>query len=217
MRAGRIGKAVAVFLAVSLGAVSAGCYGKFQLTRNLYKVNQSVDDQYVRSALTWVLILPYAFTGLLDFLVFNVIEFWSGENPIASGPVTKVYAEGTGKAVLTLSRQGASTTAEIERYEGDTLISTLRIRDDGRGTVTAVESSAGRTLREVAALREDDGSVDLNVATADGATAEHVPASQVRSQIGRVARIASEVRQAARTACGNIPLAAAPKVPAFGG
>jgi hypothetical protein len=217
MRAGRIGKAVAAFLAVSLGAVSAGCYGKFQLTRNLYDVNQSVDDQYVRSALTWILIIPYAFTGLLDFLVFNVIEFWSGKNPIASGPVTKVYAEGTGKAVLTLSREGAATTAVIARYEGDSLVSTLRIRDDGRGTVTAIETASGRKIHEVAAVTGDDGSVDLTVATKDGAATEHVSSSAVRSQIGRVARIAAEVRQTERFAFGTIPLAAVPKVPAFGG
>ena len=217
MRAGRVGKAVAMFLAMSLGVVSVGCYGKFQLTRNLYKINQSVDDQYVRSVLTWILILPYAFTGLLDFLVFNVIEFWSGENPVASGPVTKVYAEGDGKAVLSLSRDGAATTAAIERYEGDVLVSTLRIRDDGQGTVTAVETAAGRKVREIAAVRRDDGSVDLEVATADGVTSGQVPSSQVRSQIGRVAGIAAEVRQAVRSACGTIPLAAAPRVPAFGG
>jgi len=59
--------------------------------------------------------------------------------------------------------------------------------------------------------------VDLNVATANGITTEHVPSSQVRSHIGRVARIASQVRQTARPAGGTIPLAAAPKVPAFGG
>ncbi len=217
MRTGRIGKAVAVFLAVSLGAVSAGCYGKFQLTRNLYDINQSVDDEYVRSVLTWILILPYAFTGLLDFLVFNVIEFWSGENPAAAGTVTKVYAQGNGKAVLTLSREGAATVAEFARYEAGSLVSVVRIRDDGRGTVTAVETAAGGKVREVAAARREDGSVGLTVATGDGAATEIVPSSTVRSQIGRVARIAAEVREAARSARGTMPLAAAPKVHAFGG
>ena len=217
MRAGRFGGAVAVCLAVSVGALSAGCYGKFQLTRNLYDVNSSVDDQYVRSALTWILIIPYAFTGLLDFLVFNVIEFWSGQNPIASTAVTKEHAEGNGKAVLTLSRDGGETTASIARYEGGALVSTLRIRDDGRGTVTAVETASGRTVREVAAVRMDDGSVDLTVATAEGTATEHVPSSTVRSQVGRVARIATHARRAAHSGGGTIPLAAAPRIPAFGG
>ncbi|MGE5247592.1 MAG: DUF3332 family protein [Verrucomicrobiota bacterium] len=217
MGAGRIGKAVAVFLAVCMATVTAGCYGKFQLTRNLYDVNRSVDDQYVRSVLTWILIIPYAFTGLLDFLVFNVIEFWSGQNPIAAAPVTKEHAEGAGKAVLTLSRDGAATTASIARYEGGVLVSTLRIRDDGRGTVTAVETAGGRKVREATAVSANDGSVELTVATAAGAATEHVSSSAVRSQIGRVARIAAQVRQAARPAGGTMPLAAAPTVPAFGG
>jgi hypothetical protein len=217
MRAGRIGKAIAVSLAVSIGAFSAGCYGKFQLTRNLYSVNQSVDDQYVRSVLTWILIIPYAFTGLLDFLVFNVIEFWSGQNPIAAVSVTREHAEANGKAVLTLSREGAMTTAAVTRYEGGAPVSTLRIRDDGAGTVTAVETAAGREVRRVVAVRGEDGSVALTVATAEGLATEQVPASTVRSQVGRVARIAAQVRQAARAGGGAMPLAAAPKVPAFGG
>jgi len=217
MRAGRVGKAVALFLAVSLAAVSAGCYGKFQLTRNLYDVNRSVDEPYIRSVLTWILVVPYAVTGLLDFLVFNVIEFWTGQNPVAAGPVTRAYAYGAGKTVLTLARQGEATTAVIARYDGGVLVSTLRIRDDGRGAVTAVETAADGYVRNVSAVQAADGSVDLTVASAESTTTDHIPSSTVRSQIGRVARIAAEARRAARPAAGTIPLAAAHMVPAFGG
>ncbi len=76
---------MALVLAMSVGIVfSAGCYGKFQLTRSLYEVNRSVEDKYLRTVLTWVLIIPYGIAGLLDFAVFNLIEFWSGENPIVA-------------------------------------------------------------------------------------------------------------------------------------
>ena len=79
--------------------------------------------------------------------MFNVIEFWTGENPVVSAPVTKVYAQGNGRTVLTLSRDGSATVAVIERYEGERLASTLRVRDDGAGKVTAVETAAGREGR----------------------------------------------------------------------
>ena len=217
MRGSRFGKGIALVLVAALGALSAGCFGKFQLTRKLYDVNQSIDEKWVRSAATWIFVIPYALTGILDFVVFNVIEFWTGENPAVSAPVTKVSVQGNGKALLTLTRDGSATVAVIERYEGERLVSTLRIRDDGAGKVTAVETAAGKNVREVVAVAVSDGSVDVTVATAAGAGTERYAAPSVRAQETRVARIVSEVAQASRGAAGTIPLAAAARVPAYGG
>ena len=208
MRGSRFGKGIALVLVAAVGTLSAGCFGKFQLTRKLYDVNQSIDEKYIRSAATWIFIIPYALTGILDFVIFNVIEFWTGENPAASAPVTKVSALGNGKAVLTLSRDGSATVAVIERYEGARRVSTLRVRDDGAGKVTAVETVAGENVREVVAVAASDGSVDVTVATAAGAGTERYPAPSVRAQEARAAWIASEVAQASRGAAGTIPLAA---------
>jgi hypothetical protein len=236
MRGSRFGKGVALVLVAAVGALSAGCFGKFQLTRKLYEINQSIDEKYVRSAVTWIFVIPYAVTGLLDFVLFNVIEFWTGENPVAGAKVTKVYAQGNGKTILALSRDGSATVAVIERYEGETLVSTLRVRDDGRGKVAAVETAEGGKVREISAVAAPDGSVDVTVATAAGTGTERYAAPAVLAQGARAARIASEVAQAppqhelraagvppqqekrgARGAAGTIPLAAAARVPAYGG
>jgi hypothetical protein len=217
MRGSRFGKGIAMVLVAAVGALSAGCFGKFQLTRKLYDINQSIDEKYVRSAVTWLFVIPYAITGLLDFIVFNVIEFWSGENPVASAPVTKVFAQGNGKTVLTLSRDGSGTVAVIERYEGERLVSTLRVRDDGQGKVAAIETAAGRKVREVSAVAASDGSVDVTVATAAGTDTEKYAAPAVRAQRTRVARIAAEVALTSQGAAGGIPLATAARVPAYGG
>jgi len=217
MRGSRFGKGIALVLVAAVGALSAGCFGKFQLTRKLYDINQSIDEKYVRSAATWLFMPLYGITGLLDFVVFNVIEFWSGENPVASAPVTKVYARGNGKAVLTLSRDGSATVAVIERYEGETLVSTLRVRDDGLGKVAAVETAAGAKVREVSAVAASDGSVDVTTATAAGAGTERHAAPAVRAKTAHAARIASEVARAPRGAAGAIPLAASARVPSYGG
>ena len=217
MRGSRFGKGIAIVLVAAVGALSAGCFGKFQLTRKLYDVNQSIDEKYVRSAATWIFVIPYAVTGILDFVVFNVIEFWTGENPVVSVPVTKVFAQGNGKAVLTLSRDGSATVAMIERYEGERLVSTLRVRDDGAGKVTAVETAAEGKVREISAVATPDGSVDVTVATAAGTDTERYAATAVRAQETRAARIALDVAQGSRGAAGTIPLAAAPRVPAYGG
>ena len=217
MRGSRFGKGIALVLVAAVGALSTGCFGKFQLTRKVYDMNQSIDEKYVRSAATWLFVIPYAVTGLLDFVVFNVIEFWTGENPVAGAKVTKVYAQGNGRTVLTLSRDGSATVAVIERYEAERLVSTLRVRDDGRGKVAAVETAAGEKVREVSAVAASDGSVDVTVATAAGTGAEKYAAPAVRAQSAHAARIASEIAQAPRGAAGTIPLAAASRVPAYGG
>jgi len=217
MRGSRFGKGIALVLVAAVGALSAGCFGKFQLTRKLYDINQSIDEKYVRSAATWILVIPYAVTGLLDFVIFNVIEFWTGENPVAEAKRTKVYAQGNGRAVLTLSRDGSATVAVIERYEGERLVSTLRVRDDGLGKVAAIETVAGAKVREVSAVAVADGSVDVTVATPAGTGTERYAAPDVRAQGTRAARIASEVAKASRGASGMIPLAAAARVPAYGG
>ena len=217
MRGSRFGKGIALVLVAAVGALSAGCFGKFQLTRKLYDINQSIDEKYVRSAATWIFVIPYGLTGLLDLIVFNVIEFWTGENPIAEATVTKVFAQGNGRAVITLSRDGSATAAVIERYEGERLVSTLRVRDDGAGKVTAVETAAGEKVREISAVAASDGSVDVTTATASGTGTERYAAQAVRAKTALAARIASEVREALRGAGGIIPLAAAARVPAYGG
>jgi hypothetical protein len=187
------------------------------LTRKLYDINQSIDEKYVRSAATWIFIIPYALTGILDFVLFNVIEFWTGDNPVVEAKVTKVYANGNGTTVLALSRDGSATVAVIERYEGEKLVSTLRIRDDGRGKVAAVETADGEKVREVSAVAASDGALDVTVATAAGTVTERYAATVLRAQAARAARIASEVAQASRGAAGILPLAAAARVPSYGG
>jgi len=219
MRGSRFGKGIALVLVAAVGALSAGCFGKFQLTRKVYDINQSIDEKYVRSAATWIFVIAQVYTvaALLDLIVFNVMEFWSGENPVAEAEVTKVFAQGNGRTVLTLSRDGSATVAVIERYEGERLVSILRIRDDGLGKVAAVETAAEGKVRGISAVAMSDGSVDVTVATAAGTGKERYAAPAVRAQETRAARIASEVAQAPRGAAGTIPLAAAARVPAYGG
>ena len=219
MRGSRFGKGIAIVLVAAVGALSSGCFGNFQLTRKVYDMNKSIDDKYVRSAATWIFVIVQVYTvvALLDLIVFNVIEFWTGENPVAGTKVTKVYAQGSGRTVLTLSRDGSATVAVIERYEGGRLLSTLRVRDDGQGKVVAVETAAGAEVREVSAVAASDGSVDVTVTTAAGTGSEKYAAQAVRTQKTRAARIASEVAQASRGTGGINPLAAAARVPAYGG
>lgn len=77
-----------VLIGCFLSIATAGCYGRFALTRMIYRVNGSIGDKWMNSICTWIfLIIPvYEVCGLVDFALLNVIQFWTGRNPIAMGP-----------------------------------------------------------------------------------------------------------------------------------
>ena len=65
--------------------VQSGCFGQFELTRSVYQWNDGISDSKVLKTLFfWVLnIIPvYGVAGVVDVLILNVIEFWSGDNPM---------------------------------------------------------------------------------------------------------------------------------------
>ncbi len=75
---------VAVVMAVSL--LFSSCLGSFQAFNNLKDWNQGVSQsKWVNNLLFWglVIIPVYPIFLIGDAIIFNVIEFWSGSNPIA--------------------------------------------------------------------------------------------------------------------------------------
>ncbi len=210
MGTGRLRKTVALVLLVSVAiAFSAGCFGKFQLTRKVYEINQSIQDKYLRSAVTWVfVIIPvYGVAGILDFILFNVIEFWSGENPVTGVPQTRVYARAGEKAVMTVSREDGATVATIETYRDDRLVSTVRIRDDGNGSVASQRIENGVLVRSATAAESGDGSVSVTVASSSGTTTTRYSPGGVETVRSRVARISRDVRDALAAGGGGLPSA----------
>ena len=213
----RLGKVVALALVVSVGVVvSAGCFGKFQLTRNLYDINKSVEDKYLRSVLTWVLIIPYGITGFLDFAVFNLIEFWSGENPIAAGPQTRVYERGDDRAVMTIAREGEATVATIRTYRAVALVSTQRIRDDGSGPVTSTLYEGGNVSATMTATPLADGSVSVVTVSSSGTETTRYSPTAVGTYRARVARLSRDMRETLAGA-GFGPLPVPGRIPALQG
>jgi len=215
----RFAKVVAILLVVSVAGLASGCFGKFQLTRKVYDINQSVDDKYIRSAVTWLFVIVpvYGVSALLDFLIFNLIEFWSGENPIASAPSTKVYAMGGERVEMTIGRQGEATVATIERFGNGRLLSTLTVRDGGRGSVTSELSVPGAGTVRTHAAALPDGSVETTVLSGSGSRTERHPASAVEAYLARASRAASRVRQAASGAAVTGVLAGPAHWPAYQG
>ena len=64
---------------------TAGCFGGFNVTRKLWGFNKNVSpNKWVQwfVYLALVIIPVYEICGLGDVLIFNSVEFWTGNNPI---------------------------------------------------------------------------------------------------------------------------------------
>lgn len=82
-------KKVISCLLLSSTILFSSCLGSFRAFNNLKDWNQgATDSKFLDNLIFWGLnIVPvYGLFFLGDALIFNVIEFWSGSNPIAMKP-----------------------------------------------------------------------------------------------------------------------------------
>lgn len=84
-------------LATGLG--NSGCFGGFALTKKLFAFNSGISGKWVRWLvfLLFFLVGVYAVASLIDALVLNSVEFWTGKKPISS---TQVHQDKDAKAVV---------------------------------------------------------------------------------------------------------------------
>ena len=79
-------KKAIICITMSSMLLFTSCLGSFSAFNSLKEWNQGVsDNKFVNNLLFWGLnIIPvYGLAFLGDTVIFNVIEFWSGSNPIA--------------------------------------------------------------------------------------------------------------------------------------
>lgn len=69
----------------SLTLTQTGCFGEFALVRKVYNWNQDIGGKFVNTLVFYALnIIPvYGIASLVDFVILNLIEFWSGSNPVS--------------------------------------------------------------------------------------------------------------------------------------
>jgi hypothetical protein len=107
-------KVVSLILVILIVSFSmTGCYGKFQLTKKVYAWNGQVGDKFVNSIVMWILyfVPVYGVAGFLDVAVLNVIEFWTGTNPMAMGP------DDSEIQLVTVDGRNYEVTATQNRFE----------------------------------------------------------------------------------------------------
>lgn len=144
-----------------LGAIGAlatlsatGCFGGFNLTRKLYGFNASVSNKFARWLvfLLLVIIPIYGLFLFIDVILLNLIEFWSGTNPVSG---QRDIGDGHMLAFTILPGQPDVVRVEHSRHGKVKRVLHARRHDDG---VTIL----GPSLEPLARVRQ----------TADGASVE---------------------------------------------
>ena len=151
---------VAAMLAMS------GCYGPFNLTRRLYRWNSQVAGKWEREfmfiLLAWVPV--YGLTLVGDAVIFNSMEFWTGNNPVdppqkaglPSLPKTKRIVRGDEEVVLTYVMASDGPRLVIEQFRAGKPAGILQIErqhdmtvglnDQGQVVFTAQSLADGQIL-----------------------------------------------------------------------
>jgi len=130
--------------------VSSGCYGSFGLAKKVHKWNGDVSENKFVQWLVFVglCVIPvYEVSLIVDALVLNTIEFWTGSNPV--GGVAQVERAEDGSVLVTRGGESfrvvpeSRTTAVVYREDG-TKLGTAVVQPDQS---VAVYDDAGREVR----------------------------------------------------------------------
>lgn len=143
--------AVVAGLTLTTLASNTACFGSFALTKKLYNYNKSFsNDKWMQELFflaTGVLLPVYSVAGLIDVVILNSMEFWTGKPALssASGPETKtkVLARGNTTVTQTMTRSAEGKTMLLEeKVDGTFTRRTTLTQPVGASMVTAVTTFA---------------------------------------------------------------------------
>ena len=164
-------------LMLGISTINTGCMGSFGLTKAVYGWNDgATGNKFLDNFIFWIFggIGVYGATIFIDTVVLNLIEFWTGSNPMA-------MKEGEKETQVVMGKDGNQyqMTATQNRME------IVALGGANKGEVTALvytpanktwNKEVNNTLQPIAAMHEDlnkievfalDGSshlVDMNAA-----------------------------------------------------
>lgn len=164
---------VCLGLLVAITPLSMSCYGRFPLTKAIYRFNGDVtNNKWIHSIILWIFVLlpVYSIAMLGDAIILNLIEFWTGESLEVSSytrddgsVVTLAPAENGQEAVLTITKDGE--TLAMQRY--------VRQTD---GSVKVLDAQGNLTG---SVLPTSEGGLDLT--DANGVLVQGIPADALAS------------------------------------
>jgi hypothetical protein len=206
---------------VALSLQMTGCFGKFSLTRAMWDFNRNISgNKFIQWAvfLVMVIVPVYGVGALVDALVINSIEFWTGSNPISSAGGadgdTRVVRLGTGET-LKLSREPGSEVmkVELEREGQAPVVRYFEPLNDGM----VVRDEAGALL--IQAREQVDGAVTVTDA-AGASLAMHSPEAVAQARqlllndgaegLAQYAQAQASLSQGVALVCSDAPSTLSP-------
>lgn len=145
---------VAVCL-VAASMLTSSCVGSFAMFNTLASWNKTATKSKFLNELIYIVISPaYAFTFLADEIVLNTIEFWTGDNPMASriGKTMEIQGEDGQMYAVKIIKKGY----EVTDPQGKVYTLTYNKKDKS----WSVETEGQKT--EIFRFNED-GSIQANL------------------------------------------------------
>ena len=164
----------AIALASVFGLTQTACLGSFELTQKLHHWNSNAtSSKFVNNLLFWVLnIVPvYSIAVTVDAVIFNLIEFWGGSNPIAmeAGEVEKQLYERDG---ITYEMKATKNNFEITVLDGEKAGDKLHLQyNPAEKSWNKVEDNG--TAMKLVQFNEDESEVTIFQPTGKTITVEN--------------------------------------------
>lgn len=159
-------KVVVLLLIATMAMMSVGCYGSFNLTKKVYNWNGSMEGKWVQELvfLALVIVPVYSIAGMIDVVILNLIEFWTGKNPMASNISTE---EGINVAFNAEKKQ-----VEISYADKNFVL----VQENGKATV---KDSDGNVLAY--AVSDENG--NMNIVDANGKVMSSYSSDEVSTML----------------------------------
>ena len=108
-----------------------GCYGKNACFNKLHNWNGTLGDKWINSIVHFFLNIFGVYLiclGLIDGLVLNTIEFWTGSNPLAAGD-SYFEQDAQGNSIAAVKNADGTMSVEVTTAAGEKANLTLQ-RDE---------------------------------------------------------------------------------------
>ncbi|MFQ5654799.1 MAG: DUF3332 family protein [Planctomycetota bacterium] len=155
MRSSSFCKFVCVAMLVGILPVAmTGCFGSMSAFHKVHQFNKDVsEEKWIQELVFVVLGWAYPVAWSLDAIIFNTIEFWTGENPLSAGE-TRVIEGPNGEQASVTMREDGLVDVTVTNTDGSEQQLTL---EHGCHEVTAYDCHG----KKAAVAKHKDGKVKL--------------------------------------------------------
>jgi hypothetical protein len=190
----QIGRSLMAGVLVSTVLTNTACFASFPLTRKLYNYNKNVSsEKWVQELFflaTGVVLPVYSIAGLIDVVILNSMEFWTGKPALsASGPQTKVKTVAKGDVTIkqTMTSDVTGRTMVLEETVAGTFRSRTTLRQDAGASVVTAQTllADGRTDTRMLTV-DEAGALTLSTMKGERRT---LTATEVESLTAQLARL----------------------------